>query len=299
MATPQEPEPDWVRVRASGKINLALRVGGLHSSGYHPLATVFQSVSLFDEVSVRWAEPNRFTVSVVGEQADQVPCDDRNLAVKAARLLAQHYGPARLGADIVIRKTIPVAGGMAGGSADAAGALLACSVLWDLDTAPDELRTFGAALGADVPFFIHRGHGWVEGIGEQIGPLALPPARFLVVKPPQGLDTGAIFGAPDLKRDTEPATIAGFAADPYGFGHNDLQPVAERLCPQVSEALQWLTQRGLHGRMTGSGSAVFAQVPQAQVSTLATALKAPADWQVRLCSNLEHHPLVGWVPRDD
>ena len=172
-------------------------------------------------------------------------------------------------------------------------------VMRDLTSDFDYVAVGGLTLGADVPFFIHRGHGWVEGIGEQIGPLALPPARLLVVKPPQGLNTGAIFGAPDLKRDTEPATIAGFAADPYGFGHNDLQPVAERLCPQVSEALQWLTRRGLHGRMTGSGSAVFAQVPQAQVSTLATALKAPADWQVRVCSNLEHHPLVGWVPRDD
>mgnify|MGYP003383462369 FL=1 len=133
--------------------------------------------------------------------------------------------------------------------------------------------------------------GWFQ-------PLALPRAHFVVLKPPQGLDTAAIFQAWDLKRDTEPAILSGFAADPYGFGRNDLQSVAERLCPQVAEGLGLLARHGLSGRMTGSGSAVFARVPQMQVQE-GIAFQAPPDWRMRLCSNLEVHPLSGWAASDD
>jgi 4-diphosphocytidyl-2-C-methyl-D-erythritol kinase len=129
----------------------------------------------------------------------------------------------------------------------------------------------------------------VQGIGERITPLALPAARFAVVKPPQGLSTAAIFGDASLPRDTKPATIISFAANPYGFGRNDLQMVAERLCPQVALGIELLAQHGLTGRMTGSGSAVFAQAPQA------ISLQVPPGWQVCLCSSLDAHPLVGWA----
>lgn len=246
MATPHAPEPDWVRVRASGKINLALRVGVAGTpSGYHPLATVFQSVSLFDEVSVRWAEPGRFSVSVVGEQADQVPCDDRNLAVKAARLLAQHYGPNRFGADIVIRKTIPVAGGMAGGSADAAGALLACSVLWDLDTAPDELRgMFGAQLGADVPFQLMGGTALGTGRGDELMPvLSRGSYHWVLALSEHELSTPAVFrrfdelnpDAPDelsLPTDVMNAQTGDAAALGAALV-NDLAPAAAPNCARA------------------------------------------------------------------
>jgi 4-diphosphocytidyl-2-C-methyl-D-erythritol kinase len=134
----------------------------------------------------------------------------------------------------------------------------------------------------------------VEGIGEQITPVALPEGRFAVVKPQQGLDTASIFRDTLLTRDTEPAILSGFAANPLHFGHNDLQPVAQRLCPEIGEALDWLRSQGLQGRMTGSGSAVFAPLPPGQVLA-----QAPAHWQVRDCSNLEAHPLVGWAPSDD
>jgi 4-diphosphocytidyl-2-C-methyl-D-erythritol kinase len=266
VATPHAPEPDWVRVRASGKINLALRVGGLHSSGYHPLATVFQSVSLFDEVSVRWAEPGRFSVSVVGEQADQVPCDDRNLAVKAARLLAQHYGPNRFGADIVIRKTIPVAGGMAGGSADAAGALLACSVLWDLDTAPDELRTFGAQLGADVPFQLMGGTALGTGRGDELMPvLSRGSYHWVLALSEHELSTPAVFrrfdelnpDAPDelsLPTDVMNALVAGDAAALGAALVNDLAPAAAELRPGLARILEAGTELGALGSIvSGAG----------------------------------------------
>lgn len=114
MASPITGDHEWIRVRASGKINLALKVGRLRSDGYHPLANVFHAVSLYDEIGARWADPGEFGVTVTGDQADLVPADDRNLAVKAARLLARAYGGPDLGAELTIRKSIPVTGGMAG-----------------------------------------------------------------------------------------------------------------------------------------------------------------------------------------
>lgn len=266
MASPQAPETEWVRVRASGKINLTLRVGAVRPNGYHPLATVFQSVSLFDEIGVRWAEPGRFTVTVTGEQADQVPTDGRNLAVKAAKLLAERYGPGRLGAEIAIRKTIPVAGGMAGGSADAAGALLACSVLWDLDTSPDELRAFGAELGADVPFQLMGGTALGTGRGDELMPvLSRGSYHWVLALSADELSTPAVFQRFDqlnprppedlpLPNDVMNALVAGDAA---GLGEalvNDLGPAAASLRPALVRMLETGTELGALGAIvSGAG----------------------------------------------
>ena len=159
------------------------------------------------------------------------------------------------------------------------------------------LARMGLSLGADVPFFLSGQHAWVEGIGEKLTPIALPHERFVVVKPDTGLQTQLIFSDPALKRDSETAIISGFAADAHGslfsYGRNDLQAVAQRLCPDVTQALEWLKSQGLNGRMTGSGSAVFAQLLHGiDVSS------APSAWQVRLCSNMDVHPLMGWATSD-
>lgn len=288
MASPLVPEPDWVRVRASGKINLALRVGGVRPSGYHPLATVFQSVSLFDEIAVRWAAPGRFSVGVQGEQADLVPTDETNLAVRAARLLAEHYGPGRLGAEITIRKTIPVAGGMAGGSADAAGALLACSVLWDLDTTPDELRTLGAMLGADVPFQLMGGTALGTGRGDELMPvLSRGSYHWVLALSEDELSTPEVFrrfdeltpDAPDelaMPTDVINALVAG---DAPGLGAaliNDLEPAAATLRPGLLRILQTGRELGALGAIvSGAGpTCAFLAVNEA----------AAVDLSVRLSS---------------
>jgi 4-diphosphocytidyl-2-C-methyl-D-erythritol kinase len=194
---------------------------------------------------------------------------------------------------------VPAQAGMGGGSSDAATCLLALNRLWGLDLPLSKLEQIGLALGADVPFFLRGRNAWVEGIGEQITPIDLPPQRFVVVKPPEGLDTRLIFAAPDLQRETPAAIISGFAAyaeqdggeiKSLGFGRNDLQPVAERLCPAVTDAIAWLGRQGLQARMTGSGSSVFAAMPH-DVELAG----APSGWQVRKCSNLAIHPLVGWA----
>jgi 4-diphosphocytidyl-2-C-methyl-D-erythritol kinase len=212
--------------------------------------------------------------------------------------LQQASGCTR-GAHIRLEKRIPVQAGMGGGSSDAASCLLALNRLWNLKLPLSALERIGLALGSDVPFFLRGRNAWVEGIGELIRPVEIPGAMFAVVKPPQGLDTSLIFRDPQLKRDSAPAIISGFAANhdgsfPFGFGHNDLQPVAQRLCPAVSQALRWLEDQGLQARMTGSGSAVFAQMSQEKAL-----LPAPSGWQVRQCGNLAVHPLTGWAASDD
>ncbi|HOB67205.1 4-(cytidine 5'-diphospho)-2-C-methyl-D-erythritol kinase [Ottowia sp.] len=284
-------------VPAPAKLNLFLHITGRRADGYHLLQSAFMLIDWCDTLHFERRPDGQITREDLGAP---LPPDD--LIVRAARALQQATGCTQ-GAHIGVDKRIPAQAGMGGGSSDAASTLMALNRLWNLRLPRAELARIGLTLGADVPFFVHGHHGWVEGVGEQVQPLELPPARFVVVKPPQGLETVAIFRAPDLKRDSEPAILAGFTADPYGFGHNDLQPVAERLCPQVAEAIGRLSHLGLDARMTGSGSAVFAQFHEAKPAPVAAGLQAlmndAPDWQVRLCSNLEHHPLVGWVPGDD
>ena len=149
-------------------------------------------------------------------------------------------------------------------------------------------------MGADVPFFLGGHNAWIEGIGEKISPINVPDACFVVVKPNAGLETAKIFRAPELKRSTETATMPVFAVNPYGFGRNDLQPVAQALCPEITEALHWLSSHGLSPRMTGSGSAVFARCTPGSAP-----VSVPDHWQVRKCSNLDVHPLVGWAASDN
>ena len=279
-------------VPAPAKLNLFLHITGRRDDGYHLLQSAFMLIDWCDTLHFERRADGQITREDLGAP---LPPDD--LIVRAARALQQATGCTQ-GAHIGVDKRIPAQAGMGGGSSDAASTLMALNRLWNLRLSRTELARIGLTLGADVPFFIHGRHGWVEGIGERIQPLMLPPARFVVVKPPQGLETVAIFRAPDLKRDSEPAILAGFTADPYGFGHNDLQPVAERLCPPVAQAVALLKRHGLSGKMTGSGSAVFAVVPDSvQIPDLAN--QVPPDWQVRVCSNLELHPLSGWAPSDD
>ncbi|MBN9411398.1 MAG: 4-(cytidine 5'-diphospho)-2-C-methyl-D-erythritol kinase [Burkholderiales bacterium] len=273
-------------VPAPAKLNLFLHVTGRRPDGYHLLQSVFMLVD--------WCDTLHFELRRDGgisreDLSIELPDDD--LVVRSARALQQRTGTT-LGAHIAVEKKIPAQAGMGGGSSDAASCLLALNRLWGLGLPASTLADIGLSLGADVPFFLSGGAAWVEGIGEQITPIDVPAARFCVLKPTEGLETAKIFASPLLKRNSETATISGFAANPFGFGHNDLQPVAEQLCPAISEALAWLSQQGLDGRMTGSGSAVFAVLPS---GVPAPAFLPSPPWQARICSNLEAHPLKGWA----
>lgn len=271
-------------ISAPAKLNLFLHVTGRRGDGYHLLQSVFMLID--------WCDSLHFDIRADGHISREdlgtpLPADD--LIVRAARAL-QAVSASPLGAHIGIEKRIPAQAGMGGGSSDAASTLLALNRLWKLDYSLEKLTQIGLQLGADVPFFLGGRNAWVEGIGDEMTPVTLPQSRFLVVKPAEGLDTRLIFSDPALKRDSETAIISGFAAHTFGFGRNDLQSVAQRLCPGVTQALEWLASQGLSGRMTGSGSAVFAQMLQH-----IDLGNAPSGFQVRLCNSLDVHPLLGWV----
>jgi 4-diphosphocytidyl-2-C-methyl-D-erythritol kinase len=269
---------------APAKLNLFLHITGRREDGYHLLQSVFMLVDWADRLHLERRPHGQLSRE---DLTTPLPADD--LILRAARALQTASG-THWGAHIAIDKQLPAQAGMGGGSSDAATTLLALNRLWELDWPLERLLPLGLALGADVPFFLRGHNAWVEGIGEHIQPVAVPAGRFAVVRPDQGLETALIFRDPALERDCNTATMSDFAASPFGFGRNVLQPVAQRVCPAVTQALQWLTSQGLSPRMTGSGSAVFAPCP---VDWVMEAL--PAGWQGRVCSNLEHHPLAGWA----
>jgi 4-diphosphocytidyl-2-C-methyl-D-erythritol kinase len=299
VSQPARPLKALYDVPAPAKLNLFLHITGRRPDGYHLLQSVFMLIDWCDTLHFELRTDGRITREDLetGEPAECLPAED--LAVRAAKALQAACGTP-LGVHIGLEKRIPSQAGMGGGSSDAASCLLALQRLWGVRLPPEQLQALALSLGADVPFFLAGGHAWVEGIGEKITPLALPPARFVVLKPAVGLPTQGIFSAPGLKRDTETATIQGFAANAegqpksidFGFGRNDLQPVAQEMCPQIGQSLDWLKSRQLQGRMTGSGSAVFAQLPQE--ADLPDVSELPDGWKIRKCGNLEAHPLAGW-----
>jgi 4-diphosphocytidyl-2-C-methyl-D-erythritol kinase len=279
-------------LQAPAKLNAFLHVLGRRSDGYHLLQSVFMLIDWCDTLHLQVRTDGLISRSEEG--CEPLPADD--LCVRAARVLQQATG-CRLGVHIHLVKRIASQAGMGGGSSDAATCLLGLMRLWDLSLPRERLLGLALQLGADVPFFLLGRHAWVEGIGEQLQPIELPDARFLVVKPPAGLSTPAIFASPELRRDSKAATISGFAAlGPdriFGFGRNDLQPVAQKLQPEIGLGLQWLSDQGLQGRMTGSGSALFALLPAGRFAD--TEPGKPADgWTARVCSMLSMHPLAGW-----
>ena len=276
-------------VPAPAKLNLFLHITGRRPDGYHLLESVFMLIDWHDVLHFERSQSGQIS----REDLSGMPLPADDLITRAARALQQATGCTQ-GVHIGIHKNLPAQAGMGGGSSDAASTLMALNRLWNLGLTRQQLKNIGLTLGADVPFFIGGRSAWVSGIGENIEPLtgvnALPAQQFVVVKPEHGLDTMQIFKSQNLKRDTKTATIADFAAEHYGFGRNDLQPVAQALQPEVSEAIEWLNSFKLHARMTGSGSAVFA--PLTQDIDLNS---APRTWKVRICKNLEIHPLSSWV----
>ncbi|PTT18025.1 4-(cytidine 5'-diphospho)-2-C-methyl-D-erythritol kinase [Acidovorax sp. HMWF029] len=275
-------------VPAPAKLNLFLHITGRRADGYHLLQSVFMLVDWCDTLHFE-----RRADGTISREDLGAPLPEMDLTLRAAHALQTATG-CTLGAHIGVLKSIPAQAGLGGGSSDAATALLALNRLWDLGLSRRALEIIGLQLGADIPFFLRGNNAWVEGIGETITPLEkahqLPQARFAIVKPAAGLETKLIFSSPNLKRDSDSATILGFAAEHFDFGRNDLQPVAQAICPEVTQAIKWLGDRGLQARMTGSGSAVFARM-----SHEVNLDKAPEGWQVKTCENLVIHPLAGWA----
>jgi 4-diphosphocytidyl-2-C-methyl-D-erythritol kinase len=280
------PVTSSVTVRVPAKVNLHLSVGPLRSDGYHELTTVYQAVSLYDEVTL--APARRLTVSVDGESAGDVPVGADNLAARAVHQFAALTGrpPA---VSIRIRKGIPVAGGMAGGSADAAAALVACDALWGTDLGRDELHGLALCLGSDVPFALDGGCALGTGRGETVTPvLGRGSYQWVLALPDSGLSTPAVYAELDRQRREAgrkprwpaqpPELLAAIrTGDPAALGaalFNDLQPAALRLRPALGRVLETAAELGAVGSVvSGSGPTVaLLAVNEAHAVRLAASL---------------------------
>ena len=249
-----------VTVRAPGKVNLHLSVGRRRDDGFHDVTTVFQAVSLYDDVTA--SSGDGVTCSVSGEGAGDVPTDSRNLAVAAAVRLAR-YAEVDHGVRLDLLKGVPVAGGMAGGSADAAATLVACDALWQTGLTREDLETIAAQLGSDVPFALHGGSALGVGRGEQVSPvLARGQFHWVFALAERGLSTAAVYeehdrGDPLPEREPDGVLTALRAADVVALGralHNDLQAAALRLRPALRRTLDAGLERGAVGAVvSGSG----------------------------------------------
>ena len=256
-----------VRVRVPAKVNLTLNVGATDNKGYHALGTLFQAVSLFDDLVVRPAEAGVFRVNFRGEGASGLPVDDTNLVVRAARLLAKTCGMGNLGVEIRVHKRIPVAGGMAGGSADAAATLVACNQLWGTGLDAEQLHAVAARLGADVPFLLHGGTAVGTGRGEKLRSV---PARgsfhWVLALSHHGLSTPAVFREFDRISAPQPTDIDSGLLEALADGdarrvgallRNDLQRAAFNLQPELADVLAMGREAGAIGALvSGSGPTI-------------------------------------------
>jgi 4-diphosphocytidyl-2-C-methyl-D-erythritol kinase len=281
-----------VTVRAPAKINLHLGVGAPREDGFHPLMTVYHAVDLYDAVTVAPAED--WSVVVVPDgpiDLRDVPLDETNLAVRAGRALAAHHG-LDAAASIEIRKGIPVAGGMAGGSADAAATLVALDRLWGLGSDDETLFGLAAALGSDVPFGLVGRNALGTGRGEQVEQLpGVESPRWWVVVPPSGdgLSTPAVYRrfddlAPDAPAQPRaPHRLVEFLEDPVAdlapLLHNDLQPAALDLRPDLAALLEAGEAVGaLRGLVSGSGpTCVFLCADESGALEVSRSLRASYD----------------------
>ena len=244
---------------APAKLNLFLHITGQRYDGYHELQTLF---ALLDQGDILRFAPAEDLQLVCDTPA--VPCDDSNLILKAAALLKAHTGCLQ-GAHITLNKRLPMGGGVGGGSSDAATALLGLNQLWELGLSLDTLAELGLKLGADVPVFVLGQSAWAEGVGEQISPVSLPDAHFLVVHPGIHVSTARIFGDRQLTRDTPisklPASLEAVLTRDF---HNDCEAVAKRHFPEIGKTLDWLRQYAGNSRMTGTGACCFAHLTGSQ-----------------------------------
>ncbi len=233
---------------APAKINLFLRVTGRRQDGFHDIQTLFQLLDWGDEVVIRVNDSGK----VCRAPAEYGVVESEDLVVRAATLLQTETG-SDLGAEIAVRKSIPLGSGLGGGSSDAATVLLVLNRLWDCRLCQDELAQLGRKLGADVPVFIKGRSAMAEGIGDKLEPVCLGERHYVLVFPGFPVSTREIFSDPDLKRDSNPVSLADALE---GRGGNDCEPVVRKRFPEFAGIMEELRKWGAPV-MTGTGSAIF------------------------------------------
>ena len=275
---------------APGKLNLFLHITGRRPDGYHELQTLFALLDQGD--TLHFTPADSLTLEC---DHPEVPSDDSNLILRAARLLQTHAG-CHSGARIRLEKHLPMGGGVGGGSSDAATTLLGLNALWGPNLPEDTLAELGLSLGADVPVFVRGKSAWAEGVGEQITPVSLPNDDFLVIHPGIHVSTARIFGDRQLTRDTPvsklPASLEVVLTRDF---RNDCEAAAIRQFPQIGELLHWLRQHTGNARMTGTGACCFARLtgPQQGQHLLQ---QLPQHWTgfvARSCNTSPLHQTLG------
>ncbi len=271
----------WLSVPAPAKLNLMLHITGRRPDGYHNLQTLFQFLDYGDTLHFRRRDDNELTLVPA---IDAVPFED-NLIIRAARLLQQRAGKT-CGADIRLDKTLPMGGGLGGGSSDAATTLLALNELWQLQLSPDELATLGLTLGADVPVFVRGAAAFAEGVGEQLTAVPeLPEPWYLVVCPQVHVNTGKIFSHEGLTRDTAPINIR--TALRQG-GRNDCQQVVTVLYPEIGNALNLLNKFS-PAKMTGTGACIFSSFGS-EAEAIRVSDQLPAEYVAFVAKGVNQSP---------
>ncbi|MGW1375275.1 4-(cytidine 5'-diphospho)-2-C-methyl-D-erythritol kinase [Streptomyces sp. NPDC002446] len=287
-----------VTVRVPAKVNVQLAVGAARPDGFHDLANVFLAVGLYDEVTATPSDTLRITAE--GHDVDRIPLDRTNLAARAAELLAARHG-IEPDVHLHIRKDIPVAGGMAGGSADAAGALLACDELWSTGSSRAELLDICAELGSDVPFSLVGGAALGRGRGELLTPLTVGGTfQWVFAVADGGLSTPAVYrefdrlteGTDVPEPEAAPALLAalesGDATALAASLANDLQPAALSLCPALTATLDAGTAAGaLAALVSGSGptTAFLVKDPESAAEVAAALLASGTCRQTRVAQS--------------
>jgi 4-diphosphocytidyl-2-C-methyl-D-erythritol kinase len=273
---------------APAKLNLFLHIIGRRSDGYHLLQSAFVLISRADRLKFSFRADG--LIRRVSDLPGVAETDD--LVIRAAKLLRDEAGIDG-GCDIAVEKQIPMGSGMGGGSSDAAATLLALARLWGIKIPQYRLFELGLSLGADVPFFLLGESAFVEGIGEHLTPISLPSWWYLVLTPPVGVPTSAVFASAELTRDTIPLKIADFSAKRLVDCHNDLQPVVLGAFPVVARyfsALQSASKKSVFGaRMTGSGASVFAAF-ESEVDARSAFDGLAPEYQGFIACGLSRHP---------
>ncbi|WP_222565672.1 4-(cytidine 5'-diphospho)-2-C-methyl-D-erythritol kinase [Novilysobacter antarcticus] len=285
-AAPALPKVDadgWSQWPAPAKLNLFLRIPGRREDGYHLLQTVFRLLDWGDTVRLRVRDDGR-----IARHGSPLPgvAEADDLTVRAATLL-QSVSGSPLGADIAIDKRIPVGGGFGGGSSDAASVLVALDALWGTGLGEERLAGLALQLGADVPVFVRGRNAWAEGIGEQLTPIHLPPAWYLLANPGVPVPTAELFQSAELTRDAQPATIADFVSGkPLG---NAFEPVLRGREPAIDAVFAALSQVGTP-HLTGSGSGCFVEFASRESAESALSV-LPSGLDAWLAAGVEHSPL--------
>ncbi|MCW4152435.1 MULTISPECIES: 4-(cytidine 5'-diphospho)-2-C-methyl-D-erythritol kinase [Halomonadaceae] len=245
---------------APAKLNRLLHITGRREDGYHRLQTLFQIIDLCDQLTITSRDDG---VIQLTSRMPGVAADD-NLIVRAAQLLQKVSG-TRLGATLTLDKTLPMGGGLGGGSSDAATTLVGLNTIWQLGFSLDELAALGLQLGADVPVFVHGHTAWAEGVGEQLTPVGLDTPWFVIIHPGVSVSTQAVFQDPQLTRDSRPITMARALQGGASEWRNDCEAVVKQHYPAIAQALDWLSQHA-PSRLTGTGACVFAAFEDAQTA---------------------------------